>query len=65
MSRRATVLRSTRVAPELMVHLDGHVQEGATSTPALIAEKSDDGYVWTVYVQDLDPNGVETPFFAI
>ncbi|MGW3484231.1 protocatechuate 3,4-dioxygenase subunit alpha [Rhodococcus indonesiensis] len=31
----------------------------------LIAEKSDDGYTWTVYVQDLDPNGVETPFFAI
>ncbi|USC14939.1 protocatechuate 3,4-dioxygenase subunit alpha [Rhodococcus sp. 11-3] len=31
----------------------------------LIADKSDDGYAWTVYVQDLDPNGVETPFFAI
>lgn len=31
----------------------------------LIAEKDDDGYRWTVYVQDTDPNGVETPFFAI
>lgn len=31
----------------------------------LVAERSDDGYAWTVYVQDLDPNGVETPFFAI
>ncbi len=31
----------------------------------LVAERSDDGYAWTVYVQDLDPNGVETPFFSI
>lgn len=31
----------------------------------LVADKADDGYVWTVYVQDVDPNGVETPFFAI
>ena len=31
----------------------------------LVADKSDDGYEWTVYVQDLDPNGVETPFFSI
>ena len=31
----------------------------------LVADQSDDGYDWTVYVQDLDPNGVETPFFSI
>ncbi|MBH0118182.1 protocatechuate 3,4-dioxygenase subunit alpha [Rhodococcus sp. HM1] len=31
----------------------------------LVADKTGDGYEWTVYVQDLDPNGVETPFFSI
>jgi flagellar biosynthesis/type III secretory pathway protein FliH len=32
------VLHFTRVAPEIMVHLDGHVQQGETLTPAVMAE---------------------------
>ncbi|MFG1781920.1 protocatechuate 3,4-dioxygenase subunit alpha [Rhodococcus oryzae] len=31
----------------------------------LIASKTDDGYSLTVYVQDSDPEGVETPFFEL
>ncbi|MCZ4554634.1 protocatechuate 3,4-dioxygenase subunit alpha [Rhodococcus maanshanensis] len=33
--------------------------------PKLIANKTDDGYSLTVYVQDSDPEGVETPFFEL
>ncbi|QBJ95350.1 protocatechuate 3,4-dioxygenase subunit alpha [Rhodococcus sp. ABRD24] len=33
--------------------------------PKLIAHKTDDGYRLTVYVQDSDPEGVETPFFEL
>ncbi|EOM76945.1 protocatechuate 3,4-dioxygenase subunit alpha [Rhodococcus rhodnii] len=31
----------------------------------LVATKTDDGYSLTVYVQDNDPDGVETPFFEL
>ncbi|BCN45157.1 protocatechuate 3,4-dioxygenase subunit alpha [Prescottella equi] len=31
----------------------------------LIASRTDDGYSLTVYVQDSDPDGVETPFFEL
>ncbi|NKR52811.1 protocatechuate 3,4-dioxygenase subunit alpha [Rhodococcus hoagii] len=33
--------------------------------PKLIASRTDDGYSLTVYVQDSDPDGVETPFFEL
>ena len=33
--------------------------------PKLVATKTDDGYSLTVYVQDSDPDGVETPFFEL
>lgn len=52
-------------------HVDAHASDPVlTALPELqraklVAQKSDDGYTWTVYVQDTDPNGVETPFFAI
>lgn len=52
-------------------HRDAHVADPVlaqlpeSQRAKLVAEKSDDGYTWTVYVQDTDPNGVETPFFAI
>lgn len=52
-------------------HGDAHASDPVlTALPEsqrakLVAEKTDDGYTWTVYVQDTDPNGVETPFFAI
>lgn len=38
MSPRTTVIRTTRVAPEITVHLDGHLQRGEAFTPAAIAE---------------------------
>ncbi len=38
MSPRGSVIRSTRVAPELTVHLDGHLQQGQALSPAGIAE---------------------------
>jgi protocatechuate 3,4-dioxygenase alpha subunit len=31
----------------------------------LIAERTDDGYAFTIYLQDSDPDGVETPFFLV
>ncbi|WP_305092198.1 protocatechuate 3,4-dioxygenase subunit alpha [Prescottella sp. R16] len=33
--------------------------------PKLIATETEDGYSLTVYVQDSDPDGVETPFFEL
>ncbi len=33
--------------------------------PKLIATRVDDGYSWTVHVQDTDPLGRETPFFEV
>ncbi len=31
----------------------------------LIAERTNDGYTLTIYLQDGDPDGVETPFFQV
>lgn len=31
----------------------------------LIATRTDDGYALTIYLQDADPDGVETPFFRV
>jgi len=31
----------------------------------LIGERTDDGYALTIYLQDADPDGVETPFFKV
>ncbi|NHP11949.1 protocatechuate 3,4-dioxygenase subunit alpha [Rhodococcus sp. IC4_135] len=36
-----------------------------TERAKLVATKVDGGYSWTVYVQDEDANGVETPFFEL
>lgn len=33
--------------------------------PKLVATRVDDGYSWTVHVQDTDPSGRETPFFEV
>lgn len=36
-----------------------------TERAKLMATEVDGGYSWTVYVQDADPDGVETPFFEL
>ena len=50
---------------------DAHVTDpvlsslSETERAKLVATKVDGGYSLTVYVQDEDANGVETPFFEL